>query len=116
MESPNNIFSNFTNLYQLQKTLRFELKPVPRDGETPEETLNRLKSSAFFMNDSRRESAYAEVKTIIDDFFRDFIDISLKKVKIDWQPLASAIDSKDEKVQQQQSDSIRKKILESFGF
>lgn len=110
-----NTFSDFTNLYQLQKTLRFELKPIPRNGETPEEALSRLKSSAFFTNDSRRENAYAEVKSIIDDFFRDFIDTSLKSVKIDWQPLANAIDSKDEKAQQQLSDSIRKKIVESFG-
>lgn len=115
MESPNNIFSNFTNLYQLQKTLRFELKPVPRDGETPKEALNRLKSSAFFINDSRRENAYAEVKTIIDDFFRDFIDTSLKNVKINWTPLAEALDSKDEKTWQQLSDSIRKEIVKAFG-
>lgn len=110
-----NNFSDFTRLYQLQKTLRFELKPVPREGETQKEALARLKSSTFFANDIRRENAYADVKNIIDDFFRSFIDSSLKNVKIDWRPLAEALARKDENQQKDISSKIRKDIVKAFG-
>ena len=109
------IYSEFTRLYQLQKTLRFELKPVPRKGETQKEALNRLKSSAFFANDTRRESCYTDVKNIIDDFFRSFIESSLKSLKIDWSPLAEALNRKDEKSQKEISDKIRKVVVDAFG-
>lgn len=68
--------TEFFNLYSLQKTLRFELKPV---GET-EEYIEDFKSEGlkqFVSQDEQRALDYQKVKQIIDDYHRDFIEESL---------------------------------------
>lgn len=114
MNTPD-LFSSFTRQYQLQKTLRFELKPVPLPGESSADALARLKDSPFFKKDMDRENAYDAVKQIIDDFFRDFIDKSLSEVAIDWTPLAQAIDNRDETTLKKAEGIFRKEITKTFG-
>lgn len=114
MNTPD-LFSSFTRQYQLQKTLRFELKPVPLPGESSADALARLKNAPFFKKDMDRENAYDAVKQIIDDFFRDFIDKSLRNRSIDWQPLAQAIDSKNKTTLENVEDVFRKEITKAFG-
>jgi CRISPR-associated protein Cpf1 len=66
----------FFNLYTLQKTLRFELKPV---GETAE-YIENFKSEGlkqFVSQDEQRALDYQKTKQIIDDYHRDFIEESL---------------------------------------
>jgi hypothetical protein len=60
------IFSNFTNLYSITKTLRFELKPT-------EITKNNLN----FEKDKKRAVYYKEIKILFDQLHRKFISDSL---------------------------------------
>jgi len=69
----NNIFSNFVKKYNLSKTLRFELKPV-------KETKNHLKE--FIELDTKRAKEYKELKKIIDEYHKDYIEKSLSSTNI----------------------------------
>ena len=60
----------FTNLYPLSKTLRFELKPI---GNTEEFIIK----NGILNQDQHRADSYKEVKKIIDDYHRSFIESSL---------------------------------------
>ena len=58
-------FDNFTNLYKVNKTLRFELKPIGKTEEIIKEKIN---------NDEKRAKAYKIVKPLIDEYHIQFID------------------------------------------
>lgn len=60
----------FTNLYPLSKTLRFELKPI---GKTEEFII----INGILNQDQHRADSYKEVKKIIDNYHRSFIETSL---------------------------------------
>ena len=70
------MLSKFTNQYSLSKTLRFELKPV---GETADyiEDFKSQQLKDFVEIDQQRASDYLEIKKIIDDYHRDYIENSL---------------------------------------
>lgn len=72
-----NVFSKFTNLYELQKTLRFELKPV---GNTEE----MLKGNHVFQKDKIIDDNYQKIKPFFDQLHRKFIDESLANVTVDY--------------------------------
>ena len=63
----------FTNLYSLSKTLRFELKPVGETAEKLKEFKNEA-LKAIVARDERRAEEYKQVKRIIDDYHRFFIE------------------------------------------
>ena len=75
-----NYFSDFTNLYSLSKTLRFELKPMPQtekllkevnlDGKTPVQIDEEIDKLYHF-----------ELKPLFDKLHEIFITEALKKVK-----------------------------------
>jgi len=65
-----NSFAGFTNLYELSKTLRFELKPV---GETEK----LLSENQVFLTDKIRQNKYEEIKPFLDEFHLDFIKFCL---------------------------------------
>lgn len=56
----------FTNLYQVSKTLRFELKPI---GKTKE----NIEKNGILARDEQRAKAYLIVKDLIDDYHKQFI-------------------------------------------
>lgn len=62
------IFSSFTKKYSLNKTVRFELRPLP-------ETKKFL--SEFITSDTKRSEDYQKLKKIIDDYHKDYIEKSL---------------------------------------
>lgn len=68
-------YNDFTNLYSLQKTLRFELRPVGK-------TLEHIKNSGIIESDETLEEQYAIVKNIIDRFHRMHIDEALSLVDL----------------------------------
>lgn len=63
-------FENFTGLYPLSKTLRFELKPIGR-------TLEYIEKNGLLDRDKHRASSYVKVKKIIDRYHKQFIEDSL---------------------------------------
>ena len=65
-------FDDFTNLYSLSKTLRFELKPVGK-------TLENIEKKGMLSNDEKRAEDYKVVKKLIDLYHKNFIEKVLSK-------------------------------------
>lgn len=83
-EKTSKSLSEFTNIYGLQKTLRFELVPVGKTAEN-------LKNSNILSHDEERNGYYAEVKRVIDKQHRDLLERVLNSVPGDtfeWFKLA----------------------------
>ena len=68
-------FENFTGLYPLIKTLRFELKPIGK-------TLEYIEKNGLLDRDRHRANSYVEVKKIIDRYHKQFIEDSLRNFKL----------------------------------
>ncbi len=67
----------FTNLYSLQKTLRFELIPVGKDGERlPSEEADKLFES-ILKEDKAIHDAYVALKPVMDKIHENIINESL---------------------------------------
>ena len=66
-----NSFKKFTNLYELSKTLRFELKPVWK-------TLNNLENDWIIQKDKEVEENYNKIKVFFDSLHREFVKQSLE--------------------------------------
>lgn len=62
-----NAFGQFTGLYQLSKTLRFELKPIGK-------TLENIEKNGILERDSQRANGYKSVKKVIDEYHKAFIE------------------------------------------
>ena len=73
------------NGYSRSITLRNRLIPV---GKTEE----NLKNVKMLDGDFERAKAYVEVKNLIDDFHRSFIEDVLSKTKLDWGALYDQFD------------------------
>ena len=76
----NNI-DNFTNLYSLSKTLRFELKPIGKTKETFKQWLEESNSADdddnLFVKDKKIRDAYLVIKPIMDNLHEQFIEKAL---------------------------------------
>lgn len=70
-------FDDFTKIYPLSKTLRFELKPVGR-------TLESITASGILEQDKQRANSYVKVKKIIDDYHKAFIETVLGDTKLPY--------------------------------
>lgn len=69
------LFDNFTNQYQVSKTLRFELKPQGKTAET-------IKAKGFLDRDYKRAEDYKRAKKLIDEYHKDFIEKALSDKKL----------------------------------
>ena len=69
--------NDFTNLYSLSKTLRFELIPQGK-------TLENIQRNGFLENDEHRAESYKKVKKIIDEYHKLFIENSLSTVSLQY--------------------------------
>lgn len=67
----------FTNLYQVAKTLRFELIPDDR-------TKSLLESSKLIELDEHRSKSYVDVKGIIDRYHKAYIEDVLSALKLQY--------------------------------
>lgn len=70
-KSTKSVFENFTNLYSLQKTLRFELKPVRKTQEM-------LKKAKVFEKDETIQRKYEQTKPYFDRLHREFAKKALE--------------------------------------
>lgn len=114
--------NNFTNLYQLQKTLRFGLIPIAQ-------TLENIKAHGLLEQDQHRSESYVQVKKIIDHYHKALIERILNNVHLNTDKDGNRTNllddylflylckSKDEAIQKKFDDikkKLRKIIAESF--
>lgn len=117
-----NDLGNFTNLYSLSKTLRFELKPEVETKARFENWLKTMneenpKKDNLFAKDKAIFEAYKVIKPVMDKIHEDFITLSLQSEdakKIDFQPYYEAyktskeLSKKSKKIKTSQSDDESK--------
>ena len=114
-----NNLSQFTNLYLVSKTLRFELKPIGK-------TLENIEKDGIISEDEKRAENYKKVKIIIDKYHKWFIEKSLSCVKLPEEKLniyynlykATPDVKKEEKWNKEFEDikkELRKEITNSFS-
>lgn len=63
-------FNDFTKLYPLSKTLRFEARPVGA-------TLRNIQEGGLISEDEHRAESYVKIKKLIDEYHKAFIDSAL---------------------------------------
>ena len=73
---PKSIFDEYTHLYSVSKTLRFELIPQGRTQEY-------IEKKGILEEDSHRQESYKKVKKILDRYYKDFISAALEMVHLD---------------------------------
>ncbi|KAF3979590.1 MAG: type V CRISPR-associated protein Cas12a/Cpf1 [Methylococcales symbiont of Iophon sp. n. MRB-2018] len=126
-------YNNFTNLYSLSKTLRFELKPI---GETADyiEDFKSQNLKDFVTEDQQRAEDYKAIKELIDDYHRAYIEDKLSspvdpktgEMWINPQDLEYAYshyenlkqdqkDPKNRKLWEYTQTALRKKLVKSFA-
>lgn len=66
----------FIGQYSLSKTLRFELKPIGKTAEM-------IKANGFLEHDTKRADNYVLVKRFLDDYYRYYIEETLKGKELD---------------------------------
>lgn len=77
-------FSQFTNLYPIQKTLRRELKPINEKFEY-DPALTSLWNAEIPEKDKQREKDYQAIKPLLDKLHHEFITESLESIwVVDW--------------------------------
>lgn len=67
----NNAFQDFTKIYPLSKTLRFEAKPVGA-------TLTNIIANGLLEQDEHRAESYVKVKQLIDEYHKSFMERVLR--------------------------------------
>lgn len=71
-------FNDFTRIYPLSKTLRFELVPIGRTKES-------IAESGILEQDQHRADSYVKVKKIIDEYHKAFIERVLATTKLPYE-------------------------------
>ncbi|MCQ2361627.1 MAG: type V CRISPR-associated protein Cas12a/Cpf1 [Acidaminococcaceae bacterium] len=66
----------FIGQYSLSKTLRFELKPIGKTAEN-------IEANGFLEHDKQRADNYVLAKRLLDDYYRYYIEETLKDKKLD---------------------------------
>lgn len=108
----NKTIAEFTNLYSLSKTLRFELKPIAQTKEN-------IEKGKFLESDKKKSEDYKDVKKIIDNYHKYFIDDVLKNATFDWKKLEEAIreyskNKSDDSAVENEQKKLREEILKLF--
>ncbi|HAO52622.1 TPA: hypothetical protein DCQ85_04120, partial [Candidatus Magasanikbacteria bacterium] len=98
----NKLFANFTNLYSLTKTLRFELRP----------TLETKSLAEVIKEDKDIDRLYnEEMKPMFDKLHEEFITDSLENVKLSVDKLVALEKSLLEKKEFRKDKKITKEII-----
>ncbi len=106
---------DFTNCYQLSKTLRFELKPIGK-------TFDFIQEKGLLKQDEQRAESYKKVKKLIDEYHKAFIEKCLETVFIPNKDIIEfeslffkqEKDDKDKKELENLQKNLRTIIADSF--
>ena len=107
------IFDEYTHLYSVSKTLRFELIP---QGKTQE----YIEKNGILEEDFHRQESYKRVKKILDRYYKDFISTALATVQLNGLEeyaecyYKSHKNAADEKILAQKKSDLRKNIIEQI--
>ena len=115
-----NTLHQFTNLYQVSKTLRFELRPEGKTAKTFGQWLEELnnteqeadKDNNLFAKDQKIKDAYLAIKPIMDKLHEQFIEMSLlseEAKNIDFSDYYEAYQTKNV------SEKLEKELREKIG-
>lgn len=114
-----NIWRELTNQYSLSKTLRFELKPVGKDGNqlTPENSVKFL--ADILEKDRKIDEAYVALKPVMDKIHEEVITKSLQSEKakeIDFSHYFNLYKNKkdNEKDLRTEESNLRKSITKTY--
>jgi CRISPR-associated protein Cpf1 len=106
--------TDFTGLYSVSKTLRFELIPQGR-------TLEHIQQSDILKKDEHRAGSYIAVKKIIDEYHKAFITSALSDLRLNfldnyylYYQLPNKDESQKKKFEEIQG-KLRKQIAERFS-
>ncbi|MCB4764133.1 MAG: hypothetical protein LGB78_09615, partial [Sulfurovum sp.] len=104
------MYSEMTKEFSLSKTLRFELKPVFENEDFIENFESEFLKETV-KRDKRRAEEYKQLKEIIDDYLRSYIDDTLSvKVLPDFEFDKAFVDYKNSQKEKKQWEE-RQKVL-----
>lgn len=120
-----NIFTNFTNLYEISKTLRFELKMA---GQVINEDLfisdqnfkwktwteYYLAKNEVFWKDQIITEAYKRIKPYLDQLHRIFINESLENLVLDFSEAEQKFLEWQNEIEKSQKDKNKKELEKIF--
>jgi len=104
----------FTNQYQLSKTLRFELIPQGK-------TLSHIQAKGLIDEDEQRAKSYKKVKEIIDNYHKNFIELALKNLNLVHLESFAELYNKSDKSDKEKKEygnlqtALRKQVADVFG-
>ena len=118
----------FTNLYPVSKTLRFELKPELLEGQTIDDFWNSYLNGSgnselhkLYMHDKERNESYPIMKAILDEFHKRFVASVLdgfelrEDCSLTWNELLKEYQNdKKSKIYQKLQGNVRKAIHKAF--
>ncbi len=99
-----------TNQFSVQKTLRFELKPIGK-------TLEHIEAKGLIKEDEQRAQEYERLKKIIDFYHKDFISEALSSVRLKGLRCYERLffdSARDEKVFEKIQTKMRKQMRKAF--
>ena len=108
-------FWDFTNLYELSKTLRFELKPIGN-------TAQNLENDWVVQKDREVEAHYHEIKELLDELHVDFVSKWLENIYLssldEFHNVYTSLkqDSKNKKLQAVFSNCVKNLRIELVWF
>ena len=103
--------NDFVGQYSLSKTLRFELKPI---GKTKE----WLEKNDVFASDEERANNYTVIKELLDQYYRFYIEQSLKNKKLTASLVKDAYEAyckQDDKKTENLNMKLRKEVAGFFN-
>lgn len=114
-------FNEFTRLYPVSKTLRFELRPV---GKTKE----NIEKNGFLIRDQIRAKDYIRIKAIIDEYHKAYIDEVLSRCVLQYDNVGkhnslteyvelvqrAGLDGRNKDTLKKVQTNLRKQIVSSF--
>lgn len=96
----------FKNLYTINKTLRFELKPMGK-------TLENIKRMGFLEKDKSKADNRKVMQSIIDKNLKKIIDIRLKELSLSEDMLEAAF-SEDVKIRESALKNLKQQVVDVF--
>lgn len=110
------IFENFTNLYPVSKTLRFELVPVGRDGKRLELQDAAKLHAKILEQDQKIKDAYVALKPYMDKIHEEVITESLTSTQARKIDFAGYLDKyRQRKDIESEEISLRDSIVKTFN-